>query len=62
MFKEYVNHDGVSLSSLIKSREVSAAEIMETAITLADRVDPKLNFMAVDCAEVGRALAAKPLP
>src|SRR5579871_3560956 len=62
MIKDYCKHDGVALAALIKSRQVTASEVMDTAIALSKKMNETLNFMAVDCADVGRSLARQPLP
>ena len=42
-FEEYRKHDAVSLARLIAKREVSAREVLETAITRAEEVNPAIN-------------------
>ena len=42
-FDEYRKLDGVALSSLIARREVTAAEVLETAIGRAEQVNPAIN-------------------
>ncbi len=42
-FDEYRKHDAVSLSELIATREVSATEVLEAAITRAEHVNPAIN-------------------
>lgn len=43
MFKEYVNYDGLGLAGLIKNKEISAAEILESAIEQIEKFNPQLN-------------------
>ena len=62
MFKDYLKYDGMGLAELIRKKEVGAGEVMETAIALANAIDPIVNFRSVDCADIGRAAAGKPLP
>ena len=38
--EEYMKHDALSLAELVRRREVSAAELLETAISRADAVNP----------------------
>ena len=42
-FDEYRRRDAVSLAGLIAKREVSANEVLETAITRAEQVNPAIN-------------------
>ena len=42
-FKEYVQHDGVGLADLVGRKEVSAAEVVETAIGLIEKHNPAIN-------------------
>ena len=42
-FDEYRKHDAVSLATLIAKRELSAKEVLETAITRAEQVNPAIN-------------------
>ena len=42
-FDEYRRRDAVSLAGLIAKREVSANEVLETAIARAEQVNPAIN-------------------
>lgn len=42
-FDDYVRHDGLGLADLVRRREVSAAELLETALARLDAVNPRLN-------------------
>ena len=42
-FEEYRKHDAISLAGLIAKREVSAKEVLETAIARAEQVNPMIN-------------------
>lgn len=42
-FEDYVRHDGLGLAQLVASKQVSAAELLDTAIARAESVNPKLN-------------------
>ena len=42
-FDEYREHDAVSLARRIASRQVSAEEVLETAITRAEQVNPGMS-------------------
>ncbi|MEO8123072.1 MAG: amidase [Burkholderiales bacterium] len=42
-FEDYVRHDGLGLAALVKSGEVSPAELLETAIAHIEAHNPALN-------------------
>ena len=42
---EYVKYDGLGLAELVRRKEVTPAELVETAIARAEAVNPQLNFM-----------------
>ena len=42
-FEDYRRHDAVALAGLIAKGEVSAKEVLETAIARAEAVNPKIN-------------------
>ena len=42
-FGEYRKHDAISLARLIAKRQVSAEEVLETAIARAEQVNPGIN-------------------
>src|SRR5579862_6961470 len=44
-FSEYAKHDGLGLAELVQRRQVHPRELVETAITRAESVNPSLNFM-----------------
>ncbi|KWH27674.1 amidase [Burkholderia cepacia] len=58
---EYENLDGIALAELIRSREVSALEVMKAAIRSAERSNPMLNAIVTPMYEFGIREAAKPL-
>ena len=43
IFAEYTNYDGVGLSELIKKKEISPIDPLDSAIDLIERLNPKLN-------------------
>jgi amidase len=55
-FSEYMKYDGLGLAELVRRKEVSPAELVETAIARAEAVNPQLNFMVF--ADFARARAA----
>ena len=42
-FDDYVRHDAVGLAELVRRREVTPAELLETAIARTAAVNPKIN-------------------
>jgi amidase len=44
-FSEYAKYDGLALAELVRNRDVSPVELVETAIARAEAVNPLLNFM-----------------
>jgi hypothetical protein len=58
-FEEYRKHDAVSLAELIAKREVSAKEVLETAIARAEQVNPVINAIVhKQYDQAGRAISA----
>ncbi|HVY89301.1 MAG TPA: amidase [Hyphomonadaceae bacterium] len=53
--------DATELASLIRNKQVTAAEAVEAAIKRADAAQPKLHFMVSDTYALARARAAEPL-
>lgn len=60
-FDEYRKLDGVALAGLVARGEVSAAELLELAITRAEQVNPRINGLVIPLYEEGRRTAAGPL-
>ena len=58
--KDYAEHDGLGLASLVRNKDVSASELVEEAIQRAERAQPKLN--AVVFRDYDRARAAAKAP
>ena len=61
-FDEYRKHDAVSLAGLIAKREVSAEEVLETAIARAEHVNPAINAIVHKQYEQARKAVAAGLP
>lgn len=60
-FEEYRKHDAVGLAGLVAKGEVSAGELLDTAVARMAEVNPALNAVTLDLAEMARkALPAKP--
>src|SRR5215813_6796081 len=65
-FDEYRRHDATALAGLIAKREVSAKEVLETAIARAEQVNPSINAIVHKQYDRARAavaagLASRPL-
>ena len=58
---EYVKHDATALAELVRTGEVSAGELLETAIARAEAVNSQLNVIVTPLYDNGRAMA-KQLP
>jgi amidase len=61
-FEEYRKHDAVSLAGLIAKREVSATEVLETAMARAVEIDPVINAIVHKQFEQARRAVAAGLP
>src|SRR6202035_1685410 len=61
-FEEYRKHDAISLAGLIAKHEVSAEEVLETAIARAEQVNPALNAIVHKQYEQARQAVAAGLP
>src|SRR3984957_15516070 len=46
-FREYGSYDGVGLAELVRTKQVSAGELLDEAIARTAKVDPKLNAVVV---------------
>lgn len=45
-YDEYAKHDGLGLAELVRTKEVTADELLEAAIAQATATDPKINAIA----------------
>ncbi|GEL22631.1 putative amidase [Pseudonocardia sulfidoxydans NBRC 16205] len=60
-YPEYRRHDAVGLAELVAKGEVSASELLETAIARAEEVEPRIHALVRPMYEIARARAAGPL-
>jgi len=60
--REYDNYDALGLAELVKRKQVSAGELLETAIARAERVNPKLNAIVHSAYDQAHAAIARRLP
>lgn len=58
---EYARYDGLGLAELVQRREVTPAELLETAIAGAGQLNPALNAIVTPMLDIARARAAEPL-
>src|SRR5262245_44661175 len=61
MFAEYANYDATGLAELIRTGQVSAAEVLEAAIARAEAAHPALNAIIIPMHELARARAKEKL-
>ena len=57
---EYDQYDAVGLAALVRTRKLSARELVDEAIARAEAVNPALNFLAHRAYEQARAAADSP--
>ena len=55
-------HDALALADLVRRREISAIELLETAIREVEKFDPRFNFMAQRHYDYARSAIARGLP
>ena len=60
-FEDYRRHDAVGLAGLVAEGQVSAAELLETAVARMAEVNPKINAVTMDLTEWGRQDVRRPL-
>lgn len=58
---EYRRYDGLGLAELVRSRQVSAAELLEAAIARSAEVNPRLNAVIIPMHELARERARQNL-
>ena len=58
-FKEYIHYDAIGLAELVRSRQVSAQEVVEAAIERIDLINPQLNAVVHTQFADARRRAAK---
>src|SRR5262245_19742242 len=56
-FNDYYEKDGLALGELVRRGEVSALELLETAIARAEEVNPKINAVVYRAYDQARAAA-----
>ncbi|NJO36213.1 MAG: amidase, partial [Rhodospirillales bacterium] len=61
-FKEYDTYDAIGLAELVKRKQVSPTDLVDTAIARAERLNPKLNAIVHPAHDQARAAIARGLP
>jgi len=59
-FEDYRRHDAVGLAERVARREVSGAELLETAVARMAEVNPRINAVVQDHSAEARAHTAEP--
>ena len=54
--EEYLKYDAVGLAELVKTNQVSAEELLNTAIQRAEQVNPKINAIINPLYDLGRKM------
>ena len=61
-FREYGKYDGIGLADLVRKKQVSAAELLDEAITRTTRIDPEINAVVVKHYDYARRQIDRGLP
>ena len=61
-FAEYEEYDAVGLAELVRQKDVTAAEVLEAAITRAEARNPAFNAIVMELYDFGRQAIADGLP
>jgi amidase len=62
VFAEYDRYDALGLAALVRDKEISAAELLETAIARVEAANPRLNFIVHKLYDRARDAVARGLP
>lgn len=60
LVKLYAESDALGIGELVRGKQVQASEIVETAIQVIERVNPKLNAIVIETFDLARSLSAAP--
>lgn len=61
-FSDYRDHDAMGLAALVRDRQITPAELLETAIAAAEAADPLVHALSQKLYDHGRAALSGPLP
>ena len=56
---DYVAHDAVGLAALVRSKQVPLLDLLEVAITRAERINPQINAIITPMYDLARAQASR---
>ncbi len=59
---EYARHDALGLAELVRTKQASAAELLEAAIARTEAVNPAINAVVIEHFERARAAVERGLP
>jgi amidase len=62
MLKNYANYDALGLAQLIKNKEISATELLDTAIAQAEQENPAINAIITKLYDFGHQQIKQGLP
>ena len=51
---EYFSYDALGLAELIRTKQISSSELLEVAIGLTEKLDPKLNAIPIKHFDMAR--------
>ena len=51
---EYFSHDALGLAELVRTKQISSSELLDVAIGLTEKLDPKLNAVPIKHFELAR--------
>jgi amidase len=60
--KEFYSHDATGLAALVRRKEITPLELVETAISGIERLNPRINAVVTPMYEQARETAKKKLP
>ena len=61
-FKEYRDYDALGLAELLRKGDVSAMELLETAIARVETIDPAINAVVLRHYDLAKAAIKRGLP
>jgi len=56
----YATSDGLAIGELVRNKQIKASDIIETAIHIAERLNPKLNAIVIETFDLARKMSATP--
>ena len=51
---EYFSYDALGLAELVRTKQISSIELLEVAIALTEKLDPKLNAVPIKHFDLAR--------